>query len=873
MKKQLAITALAIATTIPGLLAQVENRALSFLPEGYVDCGVMPDLDNLTSYSIQFWLNPDKWTENASIISRGDDFSINLAKEGNLNLSVGETSLTISNSDLKAGEWNQVTVICDNGSTSAFVNGLSAGEGNLSPIPSSSEEFKLGGSYSGKIDEVRLWNEALDENMKTFDYFINNTLNKWCPMWDNLVVYYKMDQKDCPYLVDYKGIEDKLKTYDNHGIMSDGVSRIAANNDKMPYLVNAAYTENSRFFDRIIPRDQYLLSNEVIILGADCVGATGHVVARTPNNHASLEGSATQLSSFQGKEGVLSLDGNNGSRVKAPAATLPPSTYYTYESWIYLDEWTPGAYLMRKENDDKTKGLAMYLGDDANNPTIIARTNGKRISSKVLDFPLNEWVHVAVVSTNGNSKTLAFTFYINGKAYNGDRESSATDDSYNVLPEGNEDIPLYIGESLKGKLDETCIWNKVWAADGIVAHMNYIPLPALNRNVNVADMNNVGAYYRYDDESEPGFSYHSQDNWAKIMRSAYDGHHPAKISLSVRGHGSADNPGAVDEFNTIMNTPEKREIFATDLAEMSKYYDGVELDLEWVYNATGWSNYNNLSKAIIEKLPEGKTFRISTHNVTYQYPKGSEGIDNPGITGFTFQQYGPQKTHFSYDTGFTSKIKDFINYGYPADKILSSYSTTTSKGEKGSDIMGVRSILNNYTPSEANVDSYSNGIDTWYYMGPMQVYKRAKHTREQNLQGIFYWDMGNDYWEGTVAAPVMPKYNNAKYCSYGLNANTDTIINNLTINHYDNANIKKPEAQNSPKKIKVTPSPAIDEINLSFSTGETPEKVLVYSLSGALVSENRRVRRVNVSNLSSGIYMLTATDEKGNRYNTKFVKK
>lgn len=873
MKKQLAITAIAIAASAPGIYAQVENRALSFNPEGSVDCGVMPELDNLTSYSLQVWLNPDKWTENASIISRGNDFSLNLAKDGNLNFTVGETSLPISSPDLKAGEWNQLTVICNDGNAAAYVNGQPAGESNLSPVPNSSEEFMLGGGYSGMIDEVRVWNEALDENMKTFDYFINNTLNKWCPMWDNLLAYYKMDQKDCQYLVDYKGIEDKLKPYDNHGIISEGVTRVAANNNKMPYLVNAAYTENSRFFDRIIPKDQYLLSNEVIILGADCVAATGHVVPRTPNNHASLEGKASYLSSYQGKDGVVSLDGNSGSRLKAPAATLPPSTYYTFESWIFLEDWTPGAYLLRKESDDKTKGIAMYLGDDAENPTIIVRTNGKRISSKVLDLPVNEWVHIGVVSTNGNSKTLAFTFYVNGKSYTGDRESAATDDSYNVLPEGNEDLPLYIGENIKGKLDETCIWNKVWGADGIVSQMNYIPLPALNRNVTVADMNSVGAYYRYDDEADPGFSYHSQDNWAKIMRSAYDGYHPAKISLSVRGHGSADNPGAVDEFTTIMNTPEKREIFAADLAELSKNYDGVELDLEWVYNAAAWNNYNNLSKAIIEKLPEGKTFRISTHNVTYQYPKGSEGIDNPGITGFTFQQYGPQNTHFNFDTGFTSKIKDFINYGYPADKILSSYSTTTSKGKNGSDIMGVRSILKNYTPSDANVDSYTNGKDTWYYMGPMQVYNRAKFTREQNLQGIFYWDMGNDYWEGTAANPIMPEYNNAKYCSYGLNANTDTIINKININHYDNANVNKIEAQKNSKKITVSPSPAINEIYLSLSTGETPEKVLIYSLSGALVSENRRVRNVNVSNLSSGIYMLTATDSRGDRFNTKFIKK
>lgn len=810
-------------------------------------------------------------------MSRGDDFSMKLGAPGNVVLNVGQNSVAASSSDLKAGEWNQVTFINKDGNVTVMVNGTESGKGSLGSIAASTDKFMLGGNYEGLLDEVRIWDDALNDEMKTFDYFTNNTLNHYCPMWDNLVVYYKMDQENCPYLVDYKGIESKNADYDNHGVLSSGVKKIVAANDKMPYLVNAAYTENSRFFDRIIPVEQYLLSNEVIILGADCVGATGHVVPRTPNNHANVEG-ASYLASFEGRDGVVSIDGKSGTRVAAPAATLSGGANYGFETWLYLDEWTPGAYIMRKETSDGKNGVSLRLGDDASNPTLIARVNGNQFVSQAVSLPVGKWTHVGFSPGTGGSVIRAMMFFINGASIR--PNVSESDDNFDSTPVGNEDQPLYIGENIKGKFDETCIWNKNITVTEVTKHMTNVPLPSITKNVVVEDLVGVGAYYRFDNKENLGHSSHSQDEWADIMRSAYEGHYPAKITLSVRGHGKDDNPGAVDEFNTIMNTPEKRKIFAEDLAELSKNYDGVELDLEWVYNATGWSNYHNLSKAIIDALPEGKTFRISTHNVTYQYPKGADGIENPGITGFTFQQYGPQKTHFNYNT-FTSYVDNFLSYGYPADKIMTSYSTTTSNGflndgsTKGADIRGWRlGTLKDYVPGDQLIDKYTEGNITWSYIGPMQVYKRAKYTREKNLQGIFYWDMGNDNWTGSADKPVMEKYHAAKYCSYGINANCDTIVTNLKVNHYGESSVKPIiEDKIESTGIMVTPSPADEEILVTFSNGETPTEVKIYSIAGSLLKNVKQTRVINVSNFTPGVYIVNAKVGNGNTYKTKFVKR
>lgn len=842
------------------------NHALQLEAEGYVDCGLMPALNNLSSYSVQFWMKPKTWTEGASLLSRGDKFIIDLGKEGNVDFYINGSTLTVASENLKAGKWAQITLINNNGTATALVNGKVVAEGKLPAIAEEAAEFMMGGGFNGLLDDVRLWDAALNDEMKSFDYFTNNTINKWCPMWDNLIVYYKMDQVDCPYVEEYKATENPNVEFDNHGIVSEnGVSKVDANNDKLPYLVNAAYTENIRFFDRIIPVDQYLLSNEIIILGAECVGATGHIVLRTPNNHAISE-NGEYLSTYEGRNGILSLDGKDGTRLVAPAATWNSDDKYGFETWIYLEEWTPGAYIFRKETADGTQGISLRLGDDAEAPVLITRINGNEFVSQAFNLPVGQWAHIGMAPGSGGSVIKAVMFFLNDTSIRPNVSLSTT--SYDVVPQGNEDLPIYIGEGLNAKFDETAFWKKAITIEECKKDMTSMPMPSLTKNANVIEMDGSSAYYKFDKSEDLGYSSHSQDEWANIMRSAYDGYTPAKFTISVRGHDAAS---ASDNFTSIINNANKRKIFAQDLAEISKNYDGVELDLEWIYT---WDNYSLLADEIVAALPEGKTFRISTHNVSYNYPKNK--IDNPGITGFTFQQYGPQRVHFNYVNGFTNYVQYFLNYGYPADKIMTSYSTTTSNGEKGADILGVRNgILAQYTPSDANIDSYTSGGETWYYMGPMQVYKRAKYTRELNLQGIFYWDMGNDYWEGTAANPVMPKYNSAKYCSYGLNSNIDRIADaNLVVNHIGTSGIEGIlDVEDVTKGIFVSPSPAEEIITVSLSSNEIPAEVKIYSVSGQLVLEGYGETTFNVGSFTSGIYMLTATSGNGKRYQTKFIKR
>lgn len=847
--------------------AQVVNRALQFESTGTVDCGAAPALSNLSSYSVQFWMNPSAWNEGASLISRGDDFAVELGATGTVVFKVGGKSVSVSSSDLKPGDWNQVTMVCDNGAVTTRINGADTGSGTLPAIPAGEDKLILGGNYSGMIDEVRIWNAALSS---MFDYFTFNTLNKWAPQWDNLVAYYKMDQGDCENLVDYHALYNPNAAYNNHGVLSKGVTRVEANNAKMPYLWNAAYTENARFFDRIIPRDQYLLSNAIIILGANCIPQTGGIYTRTPNNHAMAIPGGTYLAEYEGREGVLQLDGKTSSYIQCTDSTFKPTAAYTFETWIYLDEWTPGAYILRKENAAKTQGFALYLSETPGQ--LICRVNGATYASRPNNFnlPTGKWTHIAVTPGNGSSVSETILFYLNGamsRTLTGD--AATTGKAGGSTPAGNVSLNAYIGEGLKCKLDETCMWYKTWPANNILSQMTYIPLPAITRNVNVDDMLAVDAYYMYDLPDELTFSSHSQDNWLRIMKSAFEGHSGYGFYLSVRG---SDNSSP--SWQTIINTPAKRKQFAADLAALSANYDGVELDLEWVYNASGWSNYALMADEIRAALPADKDFRISTHNVTYQYPVAK--MDVP--TGFTFQQYGPQPANFQY-SNFTNNVQAFIKYGFPKDKIVTSYATTTSQGQPaGSAIQGFQksSILDGYEVNWSNVDTKVINGQTYSFIGPMQAFRRALYTRQQGLQGIFYWDMGNDNWEGTAAAPVMPKFNSAKYASYGINANNDTIVTQVEVRHFDTGSVGsiRVDGETNGSELIVTPSVATDRITVSCADGTEPASLSIYSLAGACVAQgSESANTIDVASFLPGIYILTARDRRGAVLKGRFIKK
>lgn len=834
MKKELLVSVFCGLSLLSQ--AQVNNYCIHLTPEGQVNCGIMPELDGAKNYTLQFWLNIDQWTSGSAILTRGSHLSVSLGKEQHLQFVLGNEAFSMSNPGLIAHRWFQITTIVTDGNVRVLLDRkqIYEGKGNFQ-LPQEEMEFFIGHDFAGKIDELRIWKDTLKPD---YDYFIHNTLNKWVPQLDDLVAYYKFDQEQCPQIVDYKDLFVPGNIYNHHGtVSSSGVKReLVHDNQGLPYLLCGAYTNNSRFYDRAIAHDNYLLANDLIILGIES-HPDGHLKLSSTNDHASFNEHTQYLENYKDRQGVISFDGKG--RLTTTTDVLSPqidvngkaSKGYTFETWLYLDQWTPGAVIFKKMTDDG-QGFSISLGEE-NTHQVIVNVNGNKYVN-LSPLKPGKWTHFAVSTNQGSSPRLTFLFSYDGKAQWA--KTSLSTSSTDYTPKNNETCKAIIGEGLCGKMDETVIWHEKYNIDAIRSHMNAIPFPGIGKATTASIIDNGSAYYRYDKAEALGWDYFSQDEWKDIMLTPYKGYRGYQVRISVKGHQGWQN--------TIADAT-KRKIFATDLAKLSEGYDGVELDLEWMDGVQ--TNLGKLAQEIRMVLPKDKTFRISCHAYgAYRFPLN----DMKEVDGFTFQLYGPQKEWYNL-ASYKRSYNYFVDYGFPKDKIYMSYSTTTSAAydsndyKLGNTISGWRSILKNqeYVPSDdmGHRKGNING-SFYYYMSPEQVYQKAKFVVDNNLQGIFYWDMGND-------VDVSDKYSLAKYCSYALNSNVDSLITNVTVLHPTAIQ----QVENKEDKCKLYYDKA--ESKLTLEGDEHIKELRIYAMDGRLVTKANAVSVV-LNSVPNGIYIV-----------------
>lgn len=827
MKKILIPSLMLLSALSAG--AQVDNCCLRLAPSATVDCGLLDSMNSLAEYTVQLWFCPDTWTSGAALLSVGDDLRLSLAAEGTVKARLGASELTITDAAMHKGQWTQLTIVVDGGKCKALVNGNVAASADGSyAMPASCGTLTLGGSFDGRIDEVRLWGAALGSER---DYYIHNTVNRWAPEAGSLLAYYKFDQDRCPDIVDYKALLSPGSQYNHHARMPEGAVREkVADNPGLPYLLCGAYLSNNRFYDRGVNAEQYLLANDIIILGIKSF-SDGHLEYASPCNHATLEG-CKWLGEYEGRTGVVALDGTGcittTKDVLKPVVDSYGKASYTFETWLYIDEWTEGASIVSKQTDDGQHGFAITLGDEDTRQVIVS-VNGKRFVN-TRSMPVGQWVHFAVTVYAGGTVGKTFMFAYDGKAKFA--SDVLSDGSTDYTPTGADDCVAVIGRGLKGKIDATAAWSRRFGIDELRSHAASLPMPAIGK-VQTAEVIAAGqSYYTYDRELNPGFDSYSQDHWLEMIRSVFSGYRGAKVRISVESHSG---------WQQTIASAARRKTFARDLARLSEPYDGVELDLEWMDGKQ--TNLGLLADEIRAALPEGKTFMISCHAYgAYKFPTEKMNL----VDGFTFQQYGPQKTFFGYGS-FTSSAGAFVDYGFPKDKVYLSYSTTTSQAYNDADqrvgpIAGYRGLMDDPTfdPTDTSLGGRAqmNG-SYYYYMSPQQVYDRARYVVDNNLQGLFYWDMGNDIATDNPLSLV-------RNASYALNSNVDPLVEHVDISH--------------PTGIDRLPSAAApigyDAATQTVSAGSCATLAL-YNMAGQKL--RTATSAMSIADMAPGCYVVSAT--------------
>lgn len=716
-------------------LAQVDNYCLEFTSaDGVVNLGKLSSFTD-ASYTLQFWFNPTTWDKGACLIRAGQ-FSIKLGNNHALVLNDGTNHLTITDTNMSAGRWTQVTVRGNTTSDSTIVilnNQMTYSTDKCLSLTAKNYSVWLGGGYKGRLDEVRLFKIVLPD---TYASFWNNTLNTFCPSWSNLVGYWKMDEEQCSNVVNYKYIFSSVSsgkvTSGTHGTMSStGVQKVkVTDNSSMRYCMNLAY-DNWEHMMRSMPNvNQYgVLTNHVAILAGGGYDS-GHCYLLNDNNEGTLsdgcEYEETWGTTTTGgkRSGVLHLTTEDAT-FTAPTEALPSTTTaFTFEGWFYVDEWKEGGLLMEKRLDDDhylTIRLDSIKTASTKTGSIIVSYNGKEF--KPTGSKEGKWFYVSFTSEKLD---------LGGSAI------------------GLGDSPIVFGKGLKCRLDNICFRSDVRTATEMTTDKTVKDNLGSGTGFKI-----LTAYYDFDLQDHLGFDSWSIQGFFKKLREDAGNLRGQKWTVSL-------HQMYMTSMDAVMSDESKRQIMANDIIKIinSPYVDGIDIDYEWYYNVAGWTKIAKMVRLIRQGAEKGKIISVSPHQYTYNYPTGYMS----DVDYFNFQQYGPQ-TKNSYYSNFTSNAQAFVNYGYPKDKIMLSFSTTSDNSNGGG------TVGYNWCPNLISDDD-----DNFVYNGlnyrincRNQVINRTLFARDNNYGGIFYWDMCNDVDPGNERSY-------SRTSSMYVNANVEPLV-------------------------------------------------------------------------------------------------
>ena len=748
-----------------GSPAQVKNNAIVFERNGRLSLGVIDGMDSAQGATLQFWMNPKHWIPGANVVDWGETLNVALGMPGEIVVTSGTGSVLFCDANLAAGNWSHITLLLGNGNVALLVNNANEQSAELDvPFEVADEPLLLGGGFLGRIDEVRLWNTLLSAD---YNRFWNNTIDRLNPSWTQIVGYWKFDQTRLTSNVyDYSG------NGHNGTFSANGVERVpVSDNNKFTYRRNLAYSDCSRFFDRGIQQGQYLKSNVISMIGGTAQ-ADGSIKYKQPDNAGTVT-SGGYLPAYDGRNGVLELQGEGAQMNVGKDALiaynnslyLETAQVYTFMTWLSLDAWTPGAYLIKKESS-VNNGISLRLGDSSG--VFVLRCNGVEFYYSTQLSP-GKWHHIGF-STNASTLGKEFVFVFDETTVEPSYSHAST---ANVSLSGLRSTDCIIGYGIDGKLDETITWTQAFNAANMIAQGKEPLEPGIGKSIPGAYSRSVDGLWKYDVPEDLGRDSYSTPEWFRMIKATFEGYEGAYVTISLDKYS--------DEFFTKINgNAQYREALAASIAAMGNepFLDGVDYDFEWNNN---WSGIGMLCQLVREKLLPGKIQAVSPHELYYNFPTDKMQY----VDYFNFQNYGPNNRNiFNFDNykTFFTKAK---NHGYPVDKIMLSYATTTSGALYSNGSRPASSHAEFYPTGWRSMPyktfSYSqNSYDvggglTRYFTGMEQVWLRSELMNNNGCAGIFYWDMGNDTPDSDDSRSL------ATYASYAINSNVQKIVERVDV--------------------------------------------------------------------------------------------
>ena len=168
------------------------------------------DLDLTNNYTLEAWIFPESFSWLAGIISKyqtsaANGYILRLTSQSPFS-GIGFDEKITSTGVLNANQWHHIAAVNNNGQRKLYINGiLTSISGSALNVVSNSDPIRIGSDYSsrffdGRIDEVRIWNTARDQNdiTSTMDSTLSGTE-------DGLVAYYNFNEGSGIILNDLTG--------------------------------------------------------------------------------------------------------------------------------------------------------------------------------------------------------------------------------------------------------------------------------------------------------------------------------------------------------------------------------------------------------------------------------------------------------------------------------------------------------------------------------------------------------------------------------------------------------------------------------------------------------------------------------------------
>jgi len=309
--------------------------------------------------------------------------------------------------------------------------------------------------------------------------------------------------------------------------------------------------------------------------------------------------------------------------------------------------------------------------------------------------------------------------------------------------------------------------------------------------------------------------------------------------------------------NFTLNTQSGLETFGLYYAhlEIADFDDDGLLDIATVGKV---STGAQLSKIRIFKNNGNSTFTLMTQSIFNHTAKGAlkvGDIDNNGTIDIVFIGNGPASSaNFS---GYNSAI--FLNDG----------NANFTKAEN--------------TPFIRHTDYPSIALADFDNDGFLDVITSGRVVQSPNTHAIHFYlnnGLGNfievedipftahNYGKLTVGDVNNDGYNDLLITGLGDN---NTAVAKLYINNIGVLNVDNKESF----KFKIYPNPVQDFLNIESFSNDNLKSFEIYGINGSLIKQNiiQSNSSIDVSFLSSGVYILSITTEEGNVNRIKFIKK